>query len=214
MTKPVISNGKPAYLSKVAKEPTPEAAPDKLEQLTAKATELREAFEAKTILEEQLTDTNKLIERIKFNELPELMDQCKTASWTLAAEGNHPAFKLDRKPFYYANIKADSPEAPEAFAWLDKHHPGLVRTTYTIHYGKGEEKAAAKLEALLTKNKIVFEVKRSVPWNTLTAFLREQVEKFKTVPPLNLLGAKLGTVVEMKPVASKQVNTRQSGKTF
>ncbi len=212
--------GKPKYLEKVKAEVKPEPVPeDKLERLTKKAVELRDALIGKETLAQAVIDNNKTIERIKFNELPELMDACKIESWTLAAEGNYPSYKLDRKPFYYANIKQETPEeqaaAAEAFAWLDEHHPGIVRNVYMISYGKGEEKAAAKLEALLTKNKIVFGLKRSVPWNTLTAFLKEQVERFQTIPPLNLLGAKLSVVVDMKPIVPKKTGGGgKSGEAF
>ena len=142
------------------------------------------------------------------------MREARVPALTLEAEGNFPAFKLDCKPYYYANIKADDPLAPSAFAWLEKHgHGDIIKKTYTIVVGKGDAKLSKRIEATLNKAKIPFEVKMAVPWNTLTAFLREQIEKFKTMPPLDLLGGKVGSVVDMKVMKPKgEEPTRQGDK--
>jgi hypothetical protein len=83
-----------------------------------------------------------------------------------------------------------------------------VKRTYTIVFGKGEEKRATAFEAALKKLKVDYGSAFGVPWNSLTAFVREQTERFDRLPPpeqtndkrlpLDLLGATVGRVVTIK----------------
>ena len=49
----------------------------------------------------------------------------------------------------------------------------------------------------MKKEKIEYSNKFGVPWNTLTAFVKEQIEEKKVTPPLELLGATVGRVVQV-----------------
>lgn len=68
----------------------------------------------------------------------------------------------------------------------------MIKGTYTIQFGMGMEKQRKAFETLLKKNKIEFSYKFGVPWNTLTAFIKEQIEDYHREPPLKLLGATVG----------------------
>ena len=96
-------------------------------------------------------------------------------------------------------FKADAPEAGEAFAWLSEHgHGDIIRRTYTVSFGKGEEQLALDFEKVLNESETPYSASYGVPWNSLTAWLKEQIEKFKIVPPLHLFGATVGKVVDIK----------------
>lgn len=101
--------------------------------------------------------------------------------------------------FCHANIKADwSEEQREAgFAELDRLEAGdLVKNTITIVFGRNM--AAERAEWLekvrglnLSFDPPEMKEARAVQWNTLTAFVKEQVKK-GTVLDLEKLGATVG----------------------
>ena len=126
----------------------------------------------------------------------------------LQPEGNLPGYTAELRPYYHANISGDwEPEKKEAaFDCLAKHHAeDLVKTKITVLLGRGDRKAAKKVESALKKLKVSFSRELSVPWNTLTAWLREQVEDVELeTPPLDVIGATVGEKVSLKQV--KQEN--------
>lgn len=143
---------------------------------------------------------------IEHGELPELFSQVQQNYLQLGAEGNLPAYDGRLKPYYKAVIAADWPEERRERGFAEVERLGgedLIKNQIIIETGRGEEKIAAKVVAGLEKAGVAFKRKRDVPWNTLTAFVKEQVEEKKVVPNLELLGAVVGRVVELKPEKAK-----------
>lgn len=196
---------RPAFLDEEQRV-APPTNPDRLDAIREKAREYRETLHEKEDAEQLLTDLNKRIERIKFTELPDLMSEARVPEFVLEAEGNMPEFKLKAKPFYYANIKADDPNAPAAFEWLEEEGLGsIIKRTYTVTIDKTDSTSPVKLEAYLEGSGYRYEKKLGVPWNTLTATVKELVEVHKVIPPLDLMNGKIGRVVDFKPVKEKKI---------
>ena len=70
-------------------------------------------------------------------------------------------------PYYYAKISEANKE--ECFKWLrDNNH--------------GEDADAVKLKTSLEQQGLVVDQKQDVHWQTLRGFVKEQIEKNKSIP--------------------------------
>jgi hypothetical protein len=172
-----------------------------LDQIKEKARELRDLEQERTNLEERLTAVGRRIEAIRHADLPDLMNEAGCSSFTLEAEGNNPPFEVTKRPFYSANIAAKWPDNKrrKAFDAVSEHGGSdLIKTTVTFTFGKGQVKQAMKLaddHRLLQP-----EVKESIHFASLTSWLKERVEAGKPVPDLDLIGGRIGQIVEPKKV--------------
>jgi hypothetical protein len=148
-------------------------------------------------IEAMLEEKKKKLTQITMKDLPDLFDQYSLRSIGLEAEGNLPAYDLTASPYY----KAVLPKEDDAgLRWLeDNGHGDMIRRVYTVNLDKDSEEQAKALREYLERFDLAFEEKETVPWNTLTAFVKEQIEKRKTTPPLDILGAIVGKVVKLKP---------------
>jgi len=191
------------------KRPAPK---DKLDLLRKGVAELRDLELDNANKQEKITENNKRIWKMKTDELVALFDQAKVGGIRLEAEGNLPAYEVNVRPYYKANIgELDEEGQAKAFEWLIKNkHGDMIKSSYTVTFGMGEDKKRKKFEALLKKEKHQFSYSYGVPWNTLTAFVREQIETYKKSPPLKLLGAVADRMVQ--PVKAKKQSETSSTK--
>jgi len=130
----------------------------------------------------------------------------------LPAEGNHPPVAFKVKPYYKANIDNDSPLALTAYSWLEQHGEGdIIKRTVTASLGKESAEDYAQITEFLDEQDIPYESKFGVPWNTLTAWLKDRHQRWLNqqgrhvnpaekidMPPLEPFGAFIGQVVEVK----------------
>jgi hypothetical protein len=183
--------------------PAPSA--DKLDAIRAKLRELRDIDFEIANLESRRSGLQERKLALINKEVVDVMDAAGVRDMTLEAEGNLPPFSVEVGPYYHANIAADwEPQRREkAFAWISKYHGGMLRNTFTVDFGKNTRKAQRELEAWLKKRKIRFANEFGVPWNTLTSFVREQIEEYEKTPPLDLLGATVGRVAKIKKQKEK-----------
>jgi hypothetical protein len=190
-------------LDAMAQDAAAPASGDKLDAARKKAAELRDCYARKRDLEEQLKETNKRIQEIEYRELVDLMTEAKLESVTVAPEGNQPRFEVNLADQVHANIPKENED--QAFAYLDKQGMGdMVKTSFTVEFGMGEGKETKKFQAALDKlcAKLgeAYTMKRAVPWNTLTAWVKGE---FKAGRPLDdktmgLLGATNKPVAKVK----------------
>jgi hypothetical protein len=187
------------------REDAPVPTEDKLDAIRAKLRELREIEFGIAELEERRSRLSARKLELTNKEIVDVMDGAGVPSLTIEAEGNLPRFEVEVGPYYHANIAVDwEPQRrSRAFAWIARYHPGMLRNTFTIDFGKNTRKVQKELEAWLTKRKIKFSNEFGVPWNTLTAFVREQIEEYEKTPPLELLGATVGRVAKIKKQKEK-----------
>lgn len=183
----------------------PETGEDQLKVIRSKASELRGLQMRAQDLTDSLAEVNKGINRLKADELPVLMTAAGLVTLTLEASGNLPELEFSLRPYYKANISAEWPQERQnaAFDWLEENgHGDLIKTVVIIELGRGEIKLLKALSKALLKIKGITPdqvmVRKAVPWNSLTGWLKEQIEKYKRRPPLDVLGATVGQVVDVK----------------
>jgi hypothetical protein len=176
-----------------AERPVPQ---DRLEAIRKKVVEMRDIEAENASLSERMDKNGKRLRELRDKEIVDLLDAARLKGFTVAADGNSPAYEVEVAPYYHANIPEETAE--QAYEWLrKKNHGDIIKAQYTIEFGRGQDKAQKSFEALLNKSKIPFTYKYGVPWNTLTAFVREQIEERKATLPLKLLGATVGRVAKV-----------------
>jgi hypothetical protein len=174
---------------------------DKLDALRAVARRLRDKRAEITSLDERLSEAKAEVRQIETKEMVDLMAEVGVDKVGLPAEGNYPACDAELKPYYHAVISADwEPERRQAaFAWLDSAgHGDLIKTAITVLIPRDDRAMAVSIQHYLEQCGVQHQVLLDVPWNTLTAFVKEQVEKYHRTPPLETLGATVGQVVKLK----------------
>ena len=160
-----------------------------LEQLTTiniKTDEVKEISEACN----KLTSQNQKVETIQ-KSLKEAEEESRRLSEevipTLMQQAGVSSIKLDNgtsvevSPYYYAKISED--RKAEAFQWLrENNHGDLIKNNVSVSFGKGEDSNAVNLKSELEAKGLVVDQKQDVHWQTLRGFVKEQIEKNKTIP--------------------------------
>jgi len=123
-----------------------------------------------------------------------------------------PEFGVDLvlENFVHANIAADwEPERREAaFSWLeDNGHGDMVKVQLTMLFPKTALELARWVQQALTALKLPKEYQKqtmpasdilmTVPWNTLTAWAKDQIKQGAELP-LDTLGVTTGRIVKIK----------------
>ena len=182
-------------LAKIAQPIKPKE--DKLEALRLIVRAHRDLIKRIEEQEEQLKQSMKLKWEMESRQLPDLFEEAGVDRVGIPADGNHPAYDAVRSPYYHANIPAEQKE--NAFNWLEREgHGDLIKTVVKVELGRGEREKAKEVETLLQELGVDYSRDLGVPWNTLTAWLKEQIEKHGNIPPLSLIGGTVATVVRLK----------------
>ena len=173
---------------------------DKLERLRSLgATAMQIKIEVEQ-LEKQRKAQQAKLNQLLNKDLPALFEEAQVDNIGLS-DYNVDMILMN---YYHANIAADWPEEQReaAFSLIEKEGAGdLIRYVVSVSFNKDEYQAAKKLQEDLTRMGIVPTVQKTIPWKTLTAWLKEQWEKrphFFTLEILELLGASVGKVVKPK----------------
>jgi len=161
-------------------------------------------------LEAQLKAKTAIKTEIQQHELPDYMKKISQDKIGL------PEFQVDlvMEAYYHANIKAEWPEEQRkaGFDYLEELNAGdLIKTQVVFLFGRKDMKKVKWLLAFIkTVQHYLTEVggtpedipdptvSMAVPWNTLTAFVKEQVTAGKKLD-LEKLGATVGSIVKIKP---------------
>ena len=129
--------------------------------------------------------------------LPQLMRQCGVPAFEMT-DGS----TVDVKKVYSGSISEAN--SVEAFQWLrDNKFGALIKNTFKVALGMGDDKKAAKLVKALTRAKLKYEQKESVHSATLSSFIREQIEAGKELPE-KLLGVFVYESAQIKPPKKKK----------
>lgn len=183
---------------------------DKLERVRDRVRRLRDLEFENDDLAAKVKKNNEQINELKNKTLVDMLDEVGLGGMKVNAEGNMPPYEIQLGDYYKANIPEDNQAG--AYRWLtEQGHDDLIKTTFSIEFGLGEADDVKVFEKLLVKNEVAYSKKQGVPWNTLTAFVKEQYEVKKkplTKKVQALLGATVGRVVkvvkEKKPRASSK----------
>lgn len=172
-------------------EPAPE---DKLERIKFFGEKQRKLVKQLADLENQVSLTKEALRRIVEQDLPEAMDEVNMTSFKL-----DDGTEIKVKPFYSASIPEDRKD--EAFEWMkDNDFDGMIKAEIKVSFGKGEfEIAQSFLQFIRGFNEKAIdpEYKESVHWQTLRAFVKEQIEGGKPLP-LDMFGVFVGRKAELK----------------
>ena len=157
-------------------------------------------------LEEQVEKKKKRLNEIKTKDLPELFDLCFMDS--IGVPELNADVKLDFR--YHANIKVDWPdeEREAAFDYLENNNgEGIVSVVLSIAFDRGEiDMAMETVEYLQRWNRFgnrPIDIKKGVPWNTLTAWFKREWEAGRKLD-LNKIGATIMREAQVKLRKSKK----------
>ena len=122
-------------------------------------------------LTELLDEAKKNLQRLSEFEIPNLLDG-------LEGKINLPDGRtITVAEKIRASVTSDN--KPRAMKWLDDNgHGGIVKRRFIIEFGRDQEDWAKRFEAQLAASETPLNVKqeRNVQWQTLDAFVREQLE--------------------------------------
>lgn len=167
---------------------------DKLERIKFFGARQRELTKQLTDVENTQTLLKEKIRRIVEQDLPEAMDEVGMSEFTL-----DDGTKIKVKAFYNASIPEDRKE--EAFGWLKEHDfDGMIKADVKVSFGKGEfELAQSFLQFIRGFNEKAIdpEYKEQVHWQTLRAWVKEQIEGGNELP-LDMFGVFVGRKAELK----------------
>jgi hypothetical protein len=149
-----------------------------------KEEQVKEAEARLKILKEQARD-------VAERQLPDAMAEVGMAKFVLT-DGS----EVTVKPFYSAKIGDDKRD--ECFNWLQDHgHEALIKDEVSITFNKGEHERAEEFKSQLEQQGIEYNGKMGVHSQTLTAFVREQVESGAEFP-LELFNVYIGQIAKVK----------------
>jgi len=212
--------------AEAARQPTVAPTEQGSAQLRALAVELVDVEASISELEAELSAKNQRRNDLRHRLIPDKMTEVGQDRMGLPGFGDHGA-DLVSEPYYHANVAADwEPERRDAaFELLDRMDAGdIVKTVVSLSFPRGTDGLASafrdairdpKFETLLREHAEgvndfelpPVETAKSVPWGTLTAFVREQHRKgrlFQTwmtdagIDPRVVLGATIGVVAKIK----------------
>jgi hypothetical protein len=182
---------------------------DKLDKLRKCVQDMRVLDVQITDLESQATELNKKLYAIRSKELVDLFDETGVNHIGLPAEGNYPAYDVELKQIVRANIgTAVDPKVEDysaAIKYITATEPDMLKSVYTIAFGKGEDKKRKAFEVLLRKAKVDYSSTFGVPHQTLTAWVKQQLNNKKHVP-LKLINAtveRIATVIKPRAARAK-----------
>src|SRR6266511_1032943 len=145
-------------------------------------------------LENTLTMTKEQLRRVMEQDLPEAMDDVRMTKFVL-----DDGTTITVKPFYAASIPEDRKE--EAFDWLKEHDfDGMIKADVKVSFGKGEFEIAKSFVEFIrgfNEKAIDPEYKENVHWQTLRAWVKEQIEGGHPLP-LDMFGVFVGRKAELK----------------
>lgn len=193
---------------------------DKLDAIRSKARQARNIeFQIKN-LEDQIKEQKVLLFDIYSNQLPDMMLAAGVDTIGIPKEGNYLGWDYNLETFYRANIAAKWPHEKREAAFNYIKSMGaedLIKTEVVVYFPKGGAKLAQKLVSHIKKikmkppkgkkvaPKIRAELSRSIPHGSLSAWLKELVEKRHKVPSasdLEKIGGAIGRIV--KPEERKE----------
>lgn len=151
-----------------------------------------------TDLDDEITDAEMRLKILKEQarviaekQLPEAMAEVGMAKFTLT-DGS----EITVKPYYSAKISDEKRE--ECFGWLQDHgHEALIKEEVVLAFNRGEHAKAEEFKAWLDEQSMDYSGKMGVHPQTLTAFVKEQVESGAEFP-LELFNVYIGQIAKIK----------------
>lgn len=129
-------------------------------------------------LENDLEDAKEELRQVSEMELPDALAEAGVSEFKLT-DGT----KVTVKPVYLANIKPEHKDA--AFNWLREHgHDDIIKNNLVLSFGRGEDLQFNTVLLQLKHMGLADHMthKEEVHWQTLRAFVKEQLEAGEALP--------------------------------
>lgn len=127
-------------------------------------------------LEEALKLRKVTLQTIKESSLPNALEAFGLSEVKLL-DGS----KVTVKDEVYSAITEEN--KPAAFSWLEKTgNDGIIKNEFKVPFGKGQDSEAKELESILREHGISYSSSRSIHYQTLRAFVKQQLEGGKPIP--------------------------------
>ena len=158
----------------------------KISTLAERYTDLDEEIKD---LETRLKVLKEQAREIAEKQLPDAMAEVGKFTLTDGSE-------VTVKPYYSAKISDEKRE--ECFGWLQDHgHEALIKDEVVLTFNRGEHEKAEEFKAQLEEQGMEYSGKMGVHPQTLTAFVKEQVESGAEFP-LELFNVYIGQIAKIK----------------
>lgn len=168
-----------------------EVSDDALLRVSQLISNLHELKKQHTEMSETLQELEKQIEKLEQHTLPDLFDELGVKEFT-----TQDGVKVRVKEL----IRASIPEArrTSAYHWLeDNGHGSIIKTSVSCEFGKGDlDKAKQAFETLHDMGFSDASLKKSIHFQTLQAFVKEEIAK-GSFPPEDLFSVFIGRKVEV-----------------
>jgi hypothetical protein len=153
-----------------------------IEDITKLANAMVDAEQDVKDAELRLERTKERLRKIREDTIPGVMQELGLSELRLAT-----GEKLSIKQDVYSQLANENKGA--AYNWLEENgFGGLIKVNVVVDFGKGELERAKKLQSLLAEKGLSVTIGESVHWQTMKAFLNEQIKKEADIP-LDLFGA-------------------------
>lgn len=176
---------------------------EKLQKVTEMATEYATIVnEIDRLQKEVLPELSKRRQELERRILPTLFDEIGTDHIGVPSQNCDVVVK----PYYHANIRSDWPEEQREAAFshlIDVELESLIAVEVTVKFARGEYEDAAELVQIIKDSRFgnthVPKMEMGVPWNTLTAAVKKEIEDGRGADlDLEKLGATVGTTAAIK----------------
>jgi len=130
-------------------------------------------------LTDALKEESKKLNRIQFEDLPELMNELDMISQEIQVDGK--IYKISKAEKYYASISKD--RKPFVVKWLrDNQHTGLIKNEIVATVGKGKDNVAADVCAYIENSGLDYTREENIHTGSFKALIKDDIEKGKNVP--------------------------------
>jgi hypothetical protein len=181
------------FLNELEEDSKDIPADDKLKKINTLYERFASLSKSIAILEERLSLEKKELNKITDFEIPLAMSEAGCQKFVTDS-----GFQLEVKPFYTAKIDDDNRD--DCFSWLrDNDFDDLIKHQISIKLNKGEDSIAEKIIEELRKLGTSFIDEESIHHRTLTAFVKERIEKGEDFP-LSLFRVYIGQTTKVKMV--------------
>ena len=141
--------------------------------------------------ETKLKEYKEKLREIVENHLPNAMAEVGMVKFQLT-DGS----EINVKPYYSAKI--DDTNRDAAFDWLlENGHDAIIKQEFNGKVDRGDTETASVLQQYLQDHKMSYSGKTGVHPQTLTAFVKEQVESGADFP-LDVFNVYIGQIAKIK----------------
>ena len=117
----------------------------------------------------KLAEKNEKLKKLTQKTVPGIMKELQLKSFKLK-DGSELLVEDKIQASIPASKKA------EAFEWLEKYHfDGIIKTSVSVSFGKGEMEKAKEAQKVLAEKGVIATIDRSVHPATLTSFVKERL---------------------------------------